>query len=94
MKSESPATDAVCFHMQQCIDKYLKAYLIFNGKEIRKTHDLAELISNCVEIDESFNPKSLRSQGFFIFLVIFSMQFMSASTSRWLQLINEINGLS
>ena len=55
MKSESPATDAVCFHMQQCIEKYLKAYLIFNGKEIRKTHDLAELISNCVEIDESFN---------------------------------------
>lgn len=54
MLSEKPATDAVCFHMQQCIEKYLKAYLIFNGKEIRKTHDIAELISNCSEIDESF----------------------------------------
>ena len=54
MLTEGPATDAVCFHMQQCIEKYLKAYLIFNGKEIRKTHDIAELISNCSEIDESF----------------------------------------
>ncbi|MGC8928890.1 MAG: HEPN domain-containing protein, partial [Myxococcota bacterium] len=54
MLTEAPATDAVCFHMQQCIEKYLKAYLIFNGKEIRKTHDIAELISNCSEIDESF----------------------------------------
>ncbi|AEE14793.1 HEPN domain protein [Thermodesulfobium narugense DSM 14796] len=41
--------------MQQCIEKHLKAYLIFNGKEIRKTHDIAELISSCSEIDESFN---------------------------------------
>jgi len=55
MLTESPATDAVCFHMQQCIEKYLKVYLIFNEKEIRKTHDLAELIANCTEIDESFN---------------------------------------
>jgi len=54
MLTENPATDAVCFHMQQCIEKYLKAYLIFCGREIRKTHDLAELISMCAEIDESF----------------------------------------
>lgn len=54
IKTEEPATDAICFHMQQCVEKYLKAFLIFNHKEIRKTHDIAELIENCCEIDSSF----------------------------------------
>jgi len=36
--TENPATDTICFRMQQCVEKYLKAYLIFNGKEIKRTH--------------------------------------------------------
>ncbi len=32
----------------------MKAHLIFNGKEIRKTHDIAELIESCSEIDLDF----------------------------------------
>jgi len=52
---EDPATDAICFHAQQCAEKYLKAYLICNNKEIRKTHDIAELIRMCSEIDSEFN---------------------------------------
>ena len=54
MLTDRPVTDAVCFHMQQCVEKYLKAFLIFNGKEIRKTHDIAELIEACSEIDLDF----------------------------------------
>jgi len=49
-----PFTNAVCFHSQQCVEKYLKAYLTFFGKPFRKTHDLAELINQCVEIDRDF----------------------------------------
>jgi len=52
--TENPATDAICFHMQQCAEKYLKAYIIFNGKEIRKTHNIAEIIRNCIEIEPEF----------------------------------------
>ena len=52
---ENPATDAICFHAQQCAEKYLKAYLVFNNKEIRRTHDIAELIKMCSEIDQEFN---------------------------------------
>ena len=52
---ENPATDAICFHAQQCAEKYLKAYLVYNNKEIRKTHDIAELIKMCSEIDSEFN---------------------------------------
>jgi HEPN domain-containing protein len=54
MKTDNPATDAVCFHMQQCVEKYLKSYLIFNSKEFRRTHDIAELIDYCSEINPEF----------------------------------------
>jgi HEPN domain-containing protein len=54
IQMKDPATDAICFHMQQAVEKYLKAFLVFNNKEIRKTHDIAELIEICKEIDHDF----------------------------------------
>jgi HEPN domain-containing protein len=55
MATDNPATDTICFHMQQCTEKYLKAFLIFHGKEIRRTHDITELIEECIEIDSDFS---------------------------------------
>jgi HEPN domain-containing protein len=49
-----PFTNTICFHSQQCVEKYLKAYLSFVGKSFRKTHDISELIELCKEIDEEF----------------------------------------
>lgn len=37
--------DAVCFHAQQCVEKYLKALLISCGIEFQKTHDIEILMS-------------------------------------------------
>ena len=54
MQTENPATDGICFHMQQCVEKYLKAYLIYHSKAFRKTHDIAELIELCSEIEPEF----------------------------------------
>jgi HEPN domain-containing protein len=48
MLTENPATDAICFHAQQCVEKYLKAYLISKDKEISKTHDILFLIKQCL----------------------------------------------
>lgn len=61
INTENPATDGICFHMQQCVEKYLKAYLIYHGREFRKTHDIAELIELCAEIDPEF--KELYKEG-------------------------------
>ncbi len=36
--------DTVCFHAQQCAEKYLKALLILKDVEIPKTHDLRLLL--------------------------------------------------
>ncbi|ASC72608.1 hypothetical protein XM38_035660 [Halomicronema hongdechloris C2206] len=37
--------DAVCFHSQQCIEKYLKACLQEANIAFSKTHDLASLLN-------------------------------------------------
>jgi HEPN domain-containing protein len=41
---EQCPTDTVCFHAQQCVEKYLKAVLVQEGSDFPKTHDLEELI--------------------------------------------------
>ena len=41
--TEQPNYDAVCFHAQQCAEKYLKALLIASGVTPPKIHDLAQL---------------------------------------------------
>ncbi len=43
LKAEDCPTDAVCFHTQQCVEKYLKALLVAGGTIFRKTHDIREL---------------------------------------------------
>ncbi|MCW5982021.1 MAG: HEPN domain-containing protein [Bryobacteraceae bacterium] len=38
-------TDTVCFHAQQCAEKYLKGYLAFRNVDFPKTHEIEKLIS-------------------------------------------------
>lgn len=38
-------TDAVAFHAQQCVEKYLKAVLVLNSIDFAKIHDVGELIA-------------------------------------------------
>jgi HEPN domain-containing protein len=45
-----PTHNAVCFHAQQCIEKYLKAILEKHGIIIRKIHALAILLDQCAAI--------------------------------------------
>jgi HEPN domain-containing protein len=53
--SEDPLPDMVCFHAQQCVEKYLKGFLSFHGIEFPKTHDLLELlVEYCGQTDSSF----------------------------------------
>lgn len=37
-------TDIVCFHSQQCAEKYLKALLLYQGVAFPRTHDLRLLL--------------------------------------------------
>ena len=63
---EVVATSAVCFHCQQVVEKYLKAFLIANGVEIKKTHNIEFLLAECEEFDPDFSsidPKDLNDFG-------------------------------
>ncbi len=55
MKTSKPTTDMICYHMQQCVEKCLKAYLVAHETPFRRTHDIAELIEQCKEIDPKFD---------------------------------------
>jgi HEPN domain-containing protein len=60
------ATSSVCFHCQQAVEKFLKAFLIANGIDIKKTHNIEYLLSECSDIDKDFaniDPKELSDFG-------------------------------
>lgn len=42
---QSPNYDAVCFHAQQCAEKYLKAAMVEAGMHIPRIHDLEALVN-------------------------------------------------
>ena len=37
--------ETVCFHIQQCIEKYMKALLVFRLVDFPKTHSIGELLT-------------------------------------------------
>ena len=46
--------DSACFHCQQAVEKYLKAFLIYKGVAIDKTHNLFFLFELCGQHDTDF----------------------------------------
>lgn len=51
---DRPNYDAVCFHAQQCAEKYLKAFLQEANIAFPKTHDLADLLSLALSIQPTW----------------------------------------
>lgn len=35
----------ICFHAEQCVEKYLKAFLVSQGIDFPKTHNIPELLA-------------------------------------------------
>ena len=54
-KRKKPVPDSVCFHAQQCVEKYLKAFLVFHDIEPPVIHDLQVLKNLCSGINKDFN---------------------------------------
>lgn len=50
----NPNYDAVCFHAQQCVEKYFKARLIEAGIEFPKTHDLTHLLALLQQVEPAW----------------------------------------
>jgi HEPN domain-containing protein len=49
-----PVPEGVCYHAQQCVEKFLKAFLIAQGVPPPRTHDLEQLNDLCTQLDGTF----------------------------------------
>lgn len=47
LRGANPPYHTICFLAQSAGEKFLKAYLISKGWELKKTHDLVELLKYC-----------------------------------------------
>ena len=56
---KSPNYDACCFHSQQCVEKYLKAYLQEQDIPFDRTHHLKLLLDKLLQVNAM--PEFLRS---------------------------------
>jgi HEPN domain-containing protein len=58
-RQKVPLPDSVCFHCQQCVEKYLKARLQETGIPFPKTHSLWTLLDLLLPVEpgwKSFRP--------------------------------------
>ncbi|HLA87015.1 MAG TPA: HEPN domain-containing protein [Anaerolineales bacterium] len=51
---DMPIIDTACFHCQQCVEKYLKAFLTEHRIRFERTHVLVTLLDLCIPIDKNF----------------------------------------
>ncbi len=58
-------TSTVCFHCQQAVEKYLKAYLTDKKIEFGKTHSLEFLLELCIKIDKEFENIDVGDLSFY-----------------------------
>jgi len=49
-----PYLGIIGFHCQQCVEKYLKAFLLYKEFEFKKIHDLETLAKHCIIFDKDF----------------------------------------
>ena len=54
---EDTITDTVCFHCQQTVEKYLKAFLVYHQIYFPKTHRIMDLLELCATKDSSFKDE-------------------------------------
>ena len=60
-KYEPMILDNVCFHCQQSVEKYLKAFLIYKKQEIEKTHSVDYLLKKCAKLDKDFEKLDMEN---------------------------------
>jgi HEPN domain-containing protein len=56
-RRRAPLPDIVCYHCQQCVERYLKAYLIAQGSTPPRIHDLEDLLNLCALYDATLTTR-------------------------------------
>ena len=61
---EHGVPNTMCFHAQQAAEKYLKGFLAYQKKNVRKIHTIGDLLKACAAVDNSF--EQLRGDANFL----------------------------
>jgi HEPN domain-containing protein len=56
LATSSPVYDGICFHAQQCAEKYLKGLLQEHGQRFPRTHELSDLGSLASALAPGLRP--------------------------------------
>lgn len=66
LSEDPPLLFASCFHCQQAVEKYLKAYLVQNQTDFPKTHDIQQLLDivqlTATDLAEALSPSIILTQ--------------------------------
>jgi len=65
LSEDDMVPEAVCFHCQQAVEKYLKAYLAARNVEFKKTHNLEFLQELCTKVDPEFGALNMGNLTFY-----------------------------
>lgn len=79
---ENPNYDAVCFHSQQCVEKYFKGCLQEAGIFFEKTHDLAKLLDLFLSVKSDWESMRSTLNSLTIYAVELRYPGVSASQSN------------
>lgn len=86
---KDPNYDGVCFHCQQCIEKYLKGRLVEAGVKFTKTHDLLMLLNLVLPIEPTWLVLSPRLNALNHFSVLYRYPGYDATKTDAKQVITE-----
>lgn len=72
-------TEAVCFHAQQAVEKYLKGYLVARQIKFPRTHNLELLQGLCSADDPAFAATDVTRLSFYAVEVRYPDEFLEPS---------------
>ncbi|HUW18582.1 MAG TPA: HEPN domain-containing protein [Sedimentisphaerales bacterium] len=75
-------TEAVCFHCQQAVEKYLKACLVRHNVDFGKTHNLEYLVELCSKEDIEFRALEVGNLTFYAVEVRYPDAFYTPSVEE------------
>ncbi len=59
---DKPLPEMVCYHAQQCAEKYLKGFLVAHSLPFRFVHDLVYLVQLCAKKEPDFAEVMLAAE--------------------------------
>ena len=88
--------DTACFHSQQAVEKYLKAFLVFKNYDFPKIHDVTALQKLCVKFDKDFEKLEVTDLRYYAVDVRYPDEYIEPSlkvAKSYLKIVTQVKKL-